>query len=69
MLAHIVAEANRRGYARLSLETGTAPLQAPAISLYQRAGFVPCEAFADYQPSPRNQFFYLDLPAINVPSA
>jgi putative acetyltransferase len=62
MLAHIVGEANQRGYKRLSLETGTAPLHAPAISLYRSAGFIPCNAFADYQPSPHNQFFSVDLP-------
>ncbi|WP_338309237.1 GNAT family N-acetyltransferase [Bradyrhizobium sp. TM233] len=38
ILDHIVAEARKRGYARLSLETGTAPLHAPAISLYRSVG-------------------------------
>lgn len=61
MLDHIVTEARRRGYARLSLETGTAALHAPAIALYRSAGFVSCGAFADYQPSPHNQFLRLDL--------
>ncbi|EIZ77304.1 acetyltransferase family protein [Novosphingobium sp. Rr 2-17] len=61
MLAHIVGEARERGYSRLSLETGTAPLHAPAIALYRSAGFTSCSAFADYQPSPHNQFFRLDL--------
>lgn len=61
MLEHIVTEARQRGYTRLSLETGTAPLHAPAISLYRSAGFLSCEAFAEYQPSPHNQFFRLTL--------
>jgi putative acetyltransferase len=61
MLDHIVTEARKRGYTRLSLETGTATLHAPAISLYRKAGFVSCDAFADYQPSPHNQFLRLDL--------
>jgi len=61
MLNHIVAEARQRGYARLSLETGTAPMHAAAISLYRKAGFVSCDEFADYRPSPRNQFLTLDL--------
>jgi putative acetyltransferase len=61
MLNHIVVEARRRGYARLSLETGTAELHGPAISLYRSAGFAPSDAFADYRPSPYNQFFRLDL--------
>lgn len=61
ILHHIIAEARKRGYARLSLETGTAALHAPAISLYRSAGFAPCEAFADYRESPHNQFMRLDL--------
>jgi putative acetyltransferase len=61
IMLHIIAEGRRRGYARLSLETGTAPLHAPAISLYRSAGFVPCEPFADYRASPHNQFMSLDL--------
>ena len=61
ILNHIIAEARKRGYARLSLETGTAPLHAPAIALYRSAGFVSCEPFADYQASPHNQFMSLDL--------
>ncbi len=63
MLDHIITEARTRRYARLSLETGTASMHAPAIALYRRAGFVSCPAFADYQPSPYNQFLTLDLSA------
>ncbi|MDX3911624.1 MAG: GNAT family N-acetyltransferase [Sphingobium sp.] len=63
ILEHIVAEARQRSYERLSLETGTATLHAPAISLYRSAGFVSCDAFADYLPSPHNQFFRLELSA------
>lgn len=61
MLSHIIAEARKRGYARLSLETGTAALHAPAIALYRSAGFTSCDAFADYRPSPHNQFLKLSL--------
>jgi putative acetyltransferase len=61
LLDHVIAAAKQRGYRRLSLETGTAALHAPAIALYRRAGFVSCEAFADYEPSPHNQFMRLDL--------
>ncbi len=62
LLAHLVTEAKRRFYTRLYLETGTAELHAPAIALYRSAGFSPCNAFADYQPSPHNQFMQLFLP-------
>ncbi len=61
MLRHIVGEGRRRNYARISLETGTAQLHQPAIALYRSEGFVPCDAFADYLPSPHNQFFMLSL--------
>lgn len=61
ILNHIIAEGRKRGYARLSLETGTAPLHAPAVALYRSAGFVSCGPFADYQASPHNQFMRLDL--------
>jgi putative acetyltransferase len=48
MLAHIVADATRRGMRRLYLETGsTAPFE-PACRLYERAGFARCGPFADY---------------------
>ncbi|MEO7466335.1 GNAT family N-acetyltransferase [Sphingobium limneticum] len=61
LLDHIIAEARTRGYARLSLETGTAALHVPAVALYRSAGFIQSEPFADYRPSPHNQFFHLDL--------
>jgi putative acetyltransferase len=63
ILRHIIAEAGTRGYAQLILETGTAMMHVPAISLYRSAGFVACAAFADDQPSPHNQFLRLDLSA------
>lgn len=63
ILEHIVAEAQKRGYHRLSLETGTATLHVPAIALYRSAGFTSCDAFADYEPSPHNQFFQRNLRA------
>ncbi len=61
ILHHIIAESRKRGYSRLSLETGTTPLHAAAVSLYRTVGFVPCEPFGDYRDSPHNQFMSLDL--------
>ena len=52
MLEHLVAEARRRGYRRISLETGTGDAFASAHSLYARAGFVRCEPFAQYTDNP-----------------
>ena len=61
MLAHLIGMARERGYARLSLETGTAPMFGPAIAMYEAAGFVDCEAFAGYPASPHNRFMALRL--------
>ena len=49
MLGHIVAEAEARGYERLSLETGSTPAFDAAVGLYRRFGFDFCSAFADYR--------------------
>ena len=61
MLDHIVAEARRRGYARLSLETGTPAAFDPARRLYARYGFVECGPFAGYAPDPYSTFMTLEL--------
>ena len=45
-------QARRRGYRRLSLETGSQPEFAPARALYARFGFVECGPFGDYRPDP-----------------
>jgi putative acetyltransferase len=56
LLAHIIAEARRMGFARLSLETGSAEFFLPARRLYEKFGFRYCEPFADYRPGPHNVF-------------
>ncbi len=56
MLAHIVQTAQQRGYARLSLETGSQSQFAPARGLYTKFGFTECHAFADYSPDPYSTF-------------
>lgn len=61
LVAHLVAESRRRGYQRLSLETGSTPAYAPALALYARHGFVEGEPFSDYVPSDFNRFFHLAL--------
>lgn len=61
MLEHIVGEAQRRGYARLSLETGSQPAFAPARTLYATAGFVECGPFAGYREDPHSVFMTLAL--------
>lgn len=61
VLAHIVSEAERRGYTRLSLETGSTEPFAAALRLYERDGFVPCGPFGDYQDTPFTRFFTREL--------
>ena len=61
LLDHIIAEARRRGYSRLSLETGTAGLFTAAHRLYESAGFQPCDPFGEYSPDPHSVFMTLDL--------
>jgi len=56
MLEHIIAEARRRDYARLSLETGTQPAFEPARRLYRSFGFEHCPPFADYTEDPNSCF-------------
>jgi putative acetyltransferase len=60
-LRHILDEARKRSYRRISLETGTTPEYLPAVRLYERHGFVPCEPFGGYQPTPFNRFYTLKL--------
>jgi putative acetyltransferase len=61
LLEHIVGEARRRGYRRLSLETGRGPAFEPALALYRRHGFASGGAFGDYAASDFNQFMHLEL--------
>jgi putative acetyltransferase len=61
MLVHIIAEARRRGYARLNLETGTGPQFDAARRLYVRHGFAECPPFADYREDPFSRYFTLAL--------
>ena len=56
MLEHIITEARRMGFTRLSLETGSAEFFLPARRLYEKFGFEYCEPFADYRPDPHSVF-------------
>ena len=61
MLDHLLAEAHRRGYRRVSLETGTMDAFAPARALYEGAGFTPCPPFGDYRRSPHSVYLAISL--------
>jgi putative acetyltransferase len=56
LMHHILDEARRRCYQRLSLETGSAEAFAPAHRLYASFGFKPCGPFADYVEDPYSVF-------------
>jgi putative acetyltransferase len=61
VLAHIVAEARRRGYTLLNLETGSHPDFQPAQSLYQAFGFAYCGPFGNYRENANSVFMALHL--------
>jgi len=61
MVRHILDEAKRRGYRRLSLETGSMDAFAPAHRLYARFGFKECGPFADYVEDPNSLFMTREL--------
>jgi putative acetyltransferase len=61
MLNHILDEARRRSYARLSLETGSMQAFDPARRLYETFGFTYCSPFADYIEDPNSVFMTLAL--------
>ncbi|MEO7248428.1 MAG: GNAT family N-acetyltransferase [Novosphingobium sp.] len=56
VLLHLIAEAQSRGYTRLSLETGGPDQFLPARRLYESHGFMPCGPFADYRADPFSVF-------------
>ena len=61
LLNHILEEAKRRGYSRLSLETGSAAAFEPARRLYANFGFTYCDPFADYVEDPYSVFMTREL--------
>ncbi len=56
VLHHIIMEAERRSYTRLSLETGSKEAFAPGRALYISFGFAFCKPFANYAPDPNSVF-------------
>jgi len=61
VLSLLLTIARERGYARVSLETGSQEYFATAHRLYVRHGFTECGPFGDYVPDPNSRFFTLDL--------
>ena len=61
LLRHLIAEAERRRYRRLSLETGSMAYFEPARKLYASFGFKLCEPFAAYRPDPNSVFMTKEI--------
>lgn len=61
LLQHIVEEAKKRGYQRLSLETGSMDAFEPARKLYASFGFEYCKPFSDYKEDPNSVFMTKEL--------
>ena len=61
VLRHIIAEAQTRGYKRLSLETGNTEPFNPALRLYASEGFEPWGPFAEYRDIPFSSFLTRQL--------
>ena len=61
VLRHLLGEARRRGYRRLSIETGSMAYFEPARQLYARFGFEYCAPFAGYSEDPNSVFMTLLL--------
>jgi len=61
ILTHIIEEARKRSYARLSLETGSMQAFEAAQCLYASFGFMYCGPFADYIDDPNSVFMTLAL--------
>jgi putative acetyltransferase len=61
ILDYIIGEAKRRGYRRLSFETGSMEAFEPARQLYARAGFTFCGPFGDYIEDPNSVFMTMEV--------
>ncbi len=61
MLRHLIEEADRRGYGRLSLETGAMEYFKPARKLYASFGFVHCGPFGSYKEDPNSIYMTKEL--------
>jgi putative acetyltransferase len=61
ILCYIIDESRKRGYKRLSLETGSMSFFHPARRLYESHGFEYCGPFADYVLDPNSIFMTLEL--------
>ncbi len=61
LINHLLIEAKRRAYKRLSLETGTMSVFIPARGLYESLGFTVCDPFGNYVEDPHSVCMTLEI--------
>ena len=61
LLDHVIAQAQARGYRRISLETGTAASFTAAHALYEHTGFTACEPFGPYSDRVFAAYYTMDV--------
>ena len=61
MVDHLLMLSGRRGYRRVSLETGTMEAFAPARRLYERMGFRVCPPFGGYTANPHSVCMMVEI--------
>jgi putative acetyltransferase len=61
VLSELLAIARQRGYARVSLETGTTPGFDAAVAMYRRFGFVDAGPFGDYRVDAFSRFIAMKM--------
>jgi putative acetyltransferase len=61
LLQHILNVAQKRGFTRVSLETGSSPYFEQARSFYRSHGFVECAPFGDYLADTNSTFMTLEI--------
>jgi len=61
LLVFLIGEARRRGYWRVSLETGSGAAFEAALALYQKHGFIEGEEFGGYSKTEFSRLFHLKL--------
>jgi len=59
LLHHIIVQAKANHYHRISLETGSLDVFAPARQLYLDAGFTFCPPFSNYKEDPYSNYMTL----------
>jgi putative acetyltransferase len=71
VLNHLLRVAAASGYAQVSLETGTMAAFEPARTMYESAGFRPCQPFGEYTVNPYSvcMTLFLDRTIVELEAA